>query len=131
MISWIGFNREFVPFVAPQREAGVSKYNWKRMVAFAGDAIFSFATTPVKLIVRAGLWVTGLSALAILGHLTLAVGNHFPLDPMAVLGELVLLSAGLQLTAIGVCGHYVARILEEAKGRPLYLFKQMPGGTDG
>ena len=34
---------------------------------------------------------------------------------------------GLQLLAIGVAGQYIARILEEVKGRPLYVLKQASG----
>jgi hypothetical protein len=33
---------------------------------------------------------------------------------------------GLQLVFIGLIGEYLARIFEEVKGRPLYLFKQRP-----
>ena len=38
----------------------------------------------------------------------------------------VLILSGVQIIFIGLIGEYVARIFEEAKGRPLYLFKQRP-----
>ena len=33
---------------------------------------------------------------------------------------------GCQQAFIGLIGHYLARVFEEVKGRPLYLIKQMP-----
>jgi dolichol-phosphate mannosyltransferase len=38
----------------------------------------------------------------------------------------VLILSGVQIIFIGLIGEYVARIFEEAKGRPLYFFKQRP-----
>ena len=38
----------------------------------------------------------------------------------------VLILGGLQLAFIGLIGEYLVRVFEEAKGRPLYLFKQQP-----
>jgi glycosyltransferase involved in cell wall biosynthesis len=38
----------------------------------------------------------------------------------------VLILSGVQILFIGLIGEYIARIFEEAKGRPLYFFKQRP-----
>lgn len=34
-----------------------------------------------------------------------------------------------QLVCLGLLGEYIARIYEEAKGRPLYVFKQTPAAS--
>jgi len=38
----------------------------------------------------------------------------------------LLILSGVQIMSVGIIGEYIARIFEEAKGRPLYLFKQRP-----
>jgi glycosyltransferase involved in cell wall biosynthesis len=40
--------------------------------------------------------------------------------------SVLLIVGGLQLAFIGLIGEYLARIFEETKRRPLYVFKQEP-----
>ena len=55
MVSWIGFRRAYLPFVAPDRAAGTSKYTVRKMIRFAMDAVFSFSAAPMRLAGRLGL----------------------------------------------------------------------------
>lgn len=126
MISWIGFNRAFVPYEAPDRLAGTSKYTFKRMIAFAADAAFSFSAAPIRLGIRLGLAVVGLGSLYFAYILARA---FFFGDLVAGWGSLMsvlLILGGLNLTLVGLVGSYVARVYEEAKDRPLYFLKQGP-----
>ncbi len=125
MISWIGFRRAFVPFEAPPRAAGESKYKPWRLVKFAVDATFSFSARPIRMvgllglvIVASGLlWMASIFLLAILGN---------PVQGWAPLMVAILIIGGLQMVGIGITGEYIARVFEESKGRPLYFFKQTP-----
>jgi hypothetical protein len=52
-------------------------------------------------------------------------------DTLAILNELArsdpsLLLGRIRITFLGVLGGYLARVCEEAKGRPLYLLEQGP-----
>ena len=38
----------------------------------------------------------------------------------------ILILGGCQLSVLGLIGHYLARVFEEVKGRPIYLLKQVP-----
>jgi dolichol-phosphate mannosyltransferase len=127
MIAWIGFPRCVLPYTAAARAAGHSKYNLSRMLRLAFDAIFSFSTRPLRIATRLGL----LAVAAAGGYLFYAVAVSIFSDEMLVKGWLsllctILLMGGLQLIFVGTVGEYVARVLEEVKGRPLYLFKQVP-----
>jgi dolichol-phosphate mannosyltransferase len=127
MVSWIGFRRVQLPFDAPARAAGQSKYTLWKMVRLGMDAVFSFSAAPMKVVGRAGLAIVGMSVLYLL----------YVLGRMVIVGDLVAgwasliavvsVLGGLQLLAIGVSGEYLARLYEEAKSRPLYFLKQSPG----
>jgi dolichol-phosphate mannosyltransferase len=55
MVSWIGFNRSYLPFQAPRRPAGESKYTTLKMMSLAIDALFSFSAAPMRMATRFGL----------------------------------------------------------------------------
>ena len=127
MVSWIGFRREFVEYVAPRRGAGESNYTLRRMVRLASDALFSFSTAPVRLATRMGLAVVacGLLYLAYIFYAIIAHPDEF-VPGWTSLVIVVLILSGVQIMSVGLIGEYIARIFEEAKGRPLYFFRQRP-----
>jgi dolichol-phosphate mannosyltransferase len=126
MVSWIGFDRAYIRFQAPRRPAGESKYTAFKMVSLALDAVFSFSAAPMRAAARLGL------ALLIPGALYFAyiLWRYLAMDDFVRgWGSLictVLIIGGIQLIFIGIIGEYLARIFEESKRRPLYLFKQKP-----
>jgi dolichol-phosphate mannosyltransferase len=126
MVSWIGFERAYVPFHAPQRIAGQSKYTAVKMLSLAVDALFSFSAAPMRMATRLGL------ALLVPGGLYFLyiVVRFVALDDFvrgwgSLIGTLMIIG-GIQLIFIGMVGEYLARIFEESKRRPLYFFKQTP-----
>ena len=127
MVSWIGFRREFVEYRAPARRAGESSYTLRRMVRLASDALFSFSTAPVRLATRMGLAVVacGMLYLAYILYTIVARPGQI-VQGWTSLIIVVLIVSGVQIIFIGLIGEYIARIFEEAKGRPLYFFKQRP-----
>jgi glycosyltransferase involved in cell wall biosynthesis len=132
MVSWIGFRREFVEYVAQPRHAGESNYTLRRMMRLAADALFSFSTAPVRLATRLGLAVVacGLLYLAYIFYTLLAHPDHI-VAGWTSLVIVVLILSGVQIVFIGLIGEYIARIFEEAKRRPLYFFKQRPADEPG
>ena len=128
MISWMGFPRTFVPFVAPPRAAGKSNYTLIRMVSMAANALLSFSAVPMRVVSRGGFLIVTLGVL----YLVYIVGRAVVLDDLVPgwgsLIAVVLILGGLQLIGIGVIGEYLARVFEETKDRPLYFFKRTPEG---
>ena len=126
MVSWIGFHRTYVPFQAPRRLAGQSKYTTLKMMALALDAVFSFSAAPMRMATRLGV------ALLIPGlfYFIYILARYIVLDDFvrgwgSLIGMLMIVG-GIQLIFIGMVGEYLARIFEESKRRPLYFFKQTP-----
>jgi dolichol-phosphate mannosyltransferase len=125
MVQWLGFRTTEVTFQPGQRQAGVSKYTLRRMLAFAGDGIVSFSKLPLRL-------ATGLGLAAILISLIYAgyVAARWLFSEQGVdVATPLMLAAlflfdGFTLCAIGLVGEYVGRIHDQVKERPLYLLKE-------
>ena len=126
MVSWVGFDRAFVPFECGERAAGKSKYTTLRMLAFALDAVFSFSSQPLRLALRLGIAImlAGFVYLIVTIGWGLLTGGLVP--GYASLIGVMLILGGCQLAFIGLIGQYLARVFEEVKGRPAYLVKQHP-----
>ena len=126
MISWIGFKRSLVPFDAPRRRAGRSKYSALKMLLLAFDAMFSFSAAPMRLATRLGFVLVIPGAL----YFLYVVSHYFATNDFVrgwgSLISVMLIIGGIQLMFIGMTGEYLARVYEESKRRPLYFFKQQP-----
>src|SRR5580765_4076690 len=129
MVSWIGFPRARVPFDAPERPAGQSKYTFLRMMGFAIDALLSFSAAPMRIASRMGtlLVVPSLAYLVYVVYRYFIVGDTVPGWGSTV--SVLLIIGGTQLVFIGLIGEYLSRIFEETKHRPLYVLKQRPPAT--
>jgi glycosyltransferase involved in cell wall biosynthesis len=96
------------------------------MVALAMDAILSFSATPMKMATRAG----ALAAVAGGAYLLFALARYLLVGDLergwGSLISAVLILGGFQLLFLGLMGEYLVRLFDEAKRRPLYLFKQTP-----
>ncbi|MEA3212629.1 MAG: polyisoprenyl-phosphate glycosyltransferase [Chthoniobacter sp.] len=129
LLSWVGFKRALLPYQAPPRAAGHSKYTLYKMLVLAFDAAFSFSVTPIRLATRLGL-LTVLLSLCYLAYILIRLFLLRDLVPgwASVIFVMVFLG-GVQLIFTGLIGEYVGRVFEEVKGRPLYLLKHRPKRT--
>lgn len=126
MVSWIGFQRALVTFEAPPRPAGRSKYTWIKMLKLAASGICSFSATPLRLATQLGLATILLSMLYLAYILAYMLARKHLVPGWTSLVFVITFLGGVQLVFTGLIGEYIARIFEEVKGRPLYLFKQTP-----
>lgn len=128
LISYTGFKQVAVLFDRDKRHAGKTNYPLKKMIKLAGDGIFGFSMSPLKLISRLGYIISSLSFLGIFYVILLKL-----LDPSdAVPGwtfasAAVLFIGGIQLMMLGMVGNYIGRIYTEAQNRPLYLVESVRG----
>lgn len=124
MVGWMGFQVDRVYFDRPARAAGVTKYPFIKMFAFAIDAIVSFSASPLRLAYYVALMISAL----VFFYWGYVLWQHF-----AHKGELVTGWTSLLLTTtlfgcsnlicLGILGEYIGRIYDQAKHRPLYLVK--------
>ncbi len=127
MFSWVGFRQAGVPYNRDSRHAGNSKYSLRKMLRLAVNGIIGFSTAPLKLAMSAGFLLA--VAAVLYGLLAIALklaGVHIVPGYTSLLVAVTFLS-GIQLTVMGMVGQYVARVYDEARGRPLYLIREARG----
>jgi polyisoprenyl-phosphate glycosyltransferase len=127
MFSWIGFRQVGVPYKRDERVAGETKYPFTKMVKFATDGIVSFSAAPLRLALKVGFFVSGLSFLLGVVFLFSKVLGFYSVPGLASIAVFVAFLGGIQLLLLGVMGEYIARIHDEVKGRPLYVVSEAHG----
>jgi glycosyltransferase involved in cell wall biosynthesis len=126
MVAWLGFRQVGVSYERAARHAGETKYPLRKMLRLASDGITSFSYFPLQLASWAGVAVSAFAFIGLVAALAVRLGGgRMPAWAFAA-GVLAFLG-GVQLVAVGLLGEYVGRVLDEAKGRPLYLVKETVG----
>lgn len=123
MVNWLGFRTTTVAFHPASRGAGMTKYNLRRMLALAIDAMLSFSKLPLRL----SLFLGALCLVLGVGQTLLMLGRALfggGLGGYPMLLSALLLVGGAILCSLGIVGEYIGRIYEQVKGRPLYLLKE-------
>lgn len=117
--AYMGFSQVGVDYVRPKRLFGTSTNNLFRNIGWAKRGIFSFSNTPLTMLTAGGLVLLGLAG--VLGVAAVLIRLFAP--SLVERGQTTILLAilffgAVNLFAIGLVGEYVARIMEEVKGRP-------------
>jgi glycosyltransferase involved in cell wall biosynthesis len=127
MFSWVGYRQVGVPFQRDKRFAGETKYPFGKMLRLATDGIVSFSAYPLRLALKVGFVMAGLSFLLGMVFLVSKLAGFYHVPGLASIAVFVAFLGGIQLLLIGIMGEYIARIHDEVKGRPLYLVSETHG----
>lgn len=121
----IGMKRSTLLINQRERFAGVSKYNFRRKMKLAIDAIIDFSDFPLRFAVQIGLILSALGFFAILVVLVLKVTLvHFQAGWPSLV-SILLMGFGMQIFFIGVAALYIGKIYRETKRRPLYSIREL------
>lgn len=125
IFAWVGYNTCFIPYVAWQRAAGKSKWNFAKLLNYAIEGIIGYSTKPLRMSTFLGFFtaVAALIYLVVVVLQKLIAGIDVP--GYATLVVLTLLLGGIQLLCIGIIGEYVGRTFEQTKQRPIYIAKEI------
>ncbi|HYR43323.1 MAG TPA: glycosyltransferase family 2 protein [Terriglobia bacterium] len=121
MVAWLGLREVILPYNRNPRVAGTTKYSAWKMIRFAWTAISSFSTLPLRLSVFLGFFVAACGLGYAIYSVFAATVLKATVPGWTSLVCLNIIFSGATLVAVGLVGEYVARIYEEAKGRPLYV----------
>ncbi len=124
MVRWTGFRRTSIPVQHDARSNGGSSYSLRKLLKLALDIMLSYSDKPLRLVATAGI-VISLVALAMTAfslyrylHGDVTVAGY-----TSVIASMWLL-AGVMLFCMGMIGHYVGRVFESVKRRPLYVVRE-------
>jgi len=125
LFAWVGFPQSAIEYRRDARRAGRSKFNYWRLWNLAIEGITSFSTAPLRIATYLGLLAASVAFAAGMWVVvkTLLWGDAVAGYPSLMV--VILLLGGVQLMAIGVIGEYLGRLYMEAKGRPLYLVREL------
>lgn len=126
MSAWVGFKQIGVPYKRMARFAGSTKYPFKKMLKLAVTAITGFSFMPLQFATVMGFISAGLSLIAAIVVIILRATTGAAFLGQASTLIAVLFLGGVQLISLGILGEYIGRIYDEAKGRPLYIAREIP-----
>lgn len=124
IFSWVGFKKITIPFDAPSRLHGASKYGFGAMMKLALRGTTSFSFKPLRISLLIGTIVSLIS----FGLLAMTVISYFQgktVPGWASLMTVVTFMGGIQLLVIGLMGEYIASLFRESKRRPLYIIDEV------
>lgn len=124
LISWMGFKQKPFFYNRKPREAGKTKYTYKKMFNLALTAILSFSTKPLRISLILGI-------LSILCGITLSLYvfiKYFFFNSDIVKGWssimiTIIFMGGVQLLSLSVISEYLSKIHEQMKNRPEFIIK--------
>lgn len=122
IVNWANYPSAQLPFTVAERAGGQTSWSKIKLARYAIDNLTSFSSMPLRLI----SWV-GAATLA-LGMVVGVVSLVQKLRGVGVEGFttvnlLIIIMGGAIMLSLGVIGHYIARLYDEIKGRPVYLVK--------
>ena len=120
LIPTMGFPSDVVYFDVKEREAGKSKYTFKKMMTLAIDGITSMSVRPLRIITGLG-FITVLAAIAmtIYTFVDWCMGNA--VQGYTTLLMVTLIIGGVIILSLGIIGEYIGKVYLETKKRPRYI----------
>lgn len=134
MRAWAGFRQTSIAYDRDSRQAGESKYSFRKLLQLATDGLLSFSGAPLRLASFMGFLFAGISFLgAIFTFLQRMFSDAFesvglgPVPGFATIVISILFLGSVQLICLGIIGEYIIRIFEEVKGRPRGILAERSG----
>lgn len=124
LIQSVGFKKASIPFVAPNRAAGQSKYSLMRLFFFSLSAIATFSHIPLRLGLAIGLLFGGFSFIVAIYSVVMKFLGE-PFSGYTTIVVLISLGFSLLFIVIGIIGEYIGYIFNEVKGRPTYIIDRI------
>ena len=121
LIQWVGFNKTSIDIDHDYRKEGNSSYSFLKLLKMATDMIISFSEKPLKLGLKFGVLISGLSfAYGIYSLIKYFLGE-IQVPGFTSLIIILLFATGLIITFIGLVGLYIGKIATQVKNRPNFV----------
>lgn len=124
IFDFVGYKTKWISYEAPNRKAGKSKFNLRKLVKYAIEGITSSSTAPLLLSTYIGLLFCLVAFITIIIIIVKTILYGDPAIGWPSLTCIILFVSGIQLFFLGVIGTYISKIYLEVKERPIYIIKE-------
>jgi len=128
LITWLGFQQDFITYNKEAREYGKSGWTLKKKLKLLVDSITAFSYFPIRFMSYLGFLVAMCGFIYATSVIYTGLSGR-PIQGWASLMVVVLVIGGMQMFMLGILGEYLWRTLDETKKRPKYLIENnVPSG---
>lgn len=131
LIDWLGFDKTYIEFVAPDRVHGVPGYTISKLFQLAVNSLTSFSLLPLKIAGYLGALISVLSllmlTLMVLDGFIFSYFNFSTISYVIVANTLLI---GTVLISLGFIALYIGNIHVEVTNRPIYIIKNKVNLSD-
>ena len=125
LFAWVGFQTEYIPYIAEERNAGKTSWSFHKLVKYACEGLLSFTTFPLRLATYLGSFTSLAAVIYFIVVVIQKLTGQIEISGYATIVGLILLMGGIQLIILGMIGEYLARIYMESKRRPICIEKEV------
>jgi hypothetical protein len=121
LICWLGYKPTFISYIRRSRKKGKSRWTLQKKIKLFIDTFVSFSYLPLRLFSVIGLLLALgafiYSCLVIYGWLRFGTMVQGWFSIILILT----ITAGIQMTMLGILGEYLWRTLDETRKRPHFV----------
>jgi glycosyltransferase involved in cell wall biosynthesis len=130
LVQWVGYKSTTIDYNCRDRHSGQTKYSLRRMLKFAWHGISSFSIVPLRVGIVIGLLTSSLSFLWLVRIFYVRLVTQDVVAGWASTVGILSFLFGILFIFLGLIGEYIGRILEQVRGRPLYIVADTIGADE-
>ncbi len=123
-VLWAGFKTDMVYFDRKDREKGKSRWTFAKKLKLVMDSMMSFSYMPIRFMTYIGIVFDVFALLLLISVLVEFFTRGVPMTGWSSLMCVILLSAGLILSMLGILGEYLWRTLDASRTRPPFIIDE-------
>lgn len=128
LIDWMGFDKAWVEFHAPERNSGESVYGYGRLMRLAINSMTSFSFFPLRIAGYLGLFIGfSFGLLLIFMILDKLTFDRFGFTSISYIVVVNSFFIGIVLSCLGLIALYIGNIYTEVQDRSMYIVKNKIG----
>lgn len=124
---WLGYKSTSVEYRVADRVCGESKWSVFKLTKYGINNISNFTSMPLYIVSLLGCLMLASSFIAGIQTVILYFTGKAA-EGFSTVILLILLTGGSIMVSLGIIGHYIAKIYDEVKNRPMYIIDKC---TDG
>ncbi|MBR4732941.1 MAG: glycosyltransferase family 2 protein [Lachnospiraceae bacterium] len=128
-VMWAGFRTEKIYFDRKNREIGKSRWTLAKKFKLVMDSMMSFSYAPIRFMTYVGILFDVFAFIMLVSVLVEYFTEQVPIAGWSSLMCVVLFSAGLILSMLGMLGEYLWRTLDASRKRPPFIIEETIDST--